>query len=234
MRQLTNAFFFILGALVGSQAKLRYDCYQQPHPRPHQWRRLLEHPWRLWYRKPGETVDQLGIRPSMTVLELGCGTGVFTVEIAQRIGEGGQLHVSDLQDAYLRQTQQRIKAAGLQGRVAFHHSGAYALPLDTDSIDLAVVIATLGQIPERLTALTELRRVLKPGAHLIISEELPDPAYVPPSVMRRWLTAAGYRPLAQSGSSFCYLQRYVTDKESNTIEVVAKATDRVTVISHKS
>jgi hypothetical protein len=52
--------------------------------------------------------------------------------------------------------------------------------------------------------------------------------------MRRWLTAAGYRPVAQSGSSFCYLQRYVTDKESNTIEVVAKATDRVTVISHKN
>lgn len=234
MRQLTNAFFFILGALVGSQAKLRYDNYRQPYPRPHQWRRLLEHPWRLWYRKPGEMVDQLGIRPQMTVLELGCGTGVFTVEITQRLGEGGQLHVVELQEAYLRQAQQRVKAAGLQTRVTFHHSGAYALPIDTDSIDLAVVIATLAQIPERFTALHELRRVLKPGGHLVISEELPDPAYVPPPVMRRWLTAARYRPIGQSGSPFCYLQRYVTDKEVNTIDVVAKATDRVAVVSHKN
>lgn len=234
MRQLTNVLFFILGVLVGSQAKLRYDNYQQPHPRPHQWRRLLEHPWRLWYRKPGETVDQLGIRPQMTVLELGCGTGLFTVEIAQRLGEGGQLHVVELQEAYLRQAQQQVKTAGVQTRVAFHHSGAYALPIDTDSVDLAVVIATLGQIPERLTTLNELRRVLKPGAHLVISEELPDPAYVPPPVMRRWLTTTRYRLVGQSGSPFCYLQRYATDKEINTIDVVAKATDRVTVISHKS
>ena len=234
MRQLTNAFFFILGALVGSQAKLRYDNYRQPYPRPHQWRRLLEHPWRLWYRKPGEMVDQLGIRPQMTVLELGCGTGVFTVEITQRLGEGGQLHVVELQEAYLRQAQQRVKAAGLQTRVTFHHSGAYALPIDTDSIDLAVVIATLAQIPERFTALHELRRVLKPGGQRVISEELPDPAYVPPPVMRRWLTAARYRPIGQSGSPFCYLQRYVTDKEVNTIDVVAKATDRVAVVSHKN
>lgn len=234
MRQLINAVFFILGALVGSQAKLRYDNYQQPHPRPHQWQRLLEHPWRLWYRKPGELIDQCGLRPQMKVLELGCGTGLFTVEIAQRLGEGGQLHVIELQEAYLCRAQARIKAAGLQARVAFHHSGAYALPLDTDSIDLAVVIATLGQIPERLTALHELRRVLKPGAHLVISEELPDPAYVPAPVMRRWLTAARYRAVGQSGSPFCYTQRYVTDKEVNTIEVVAKATDKVTVVSHKN
>lgn len=234
MRQLINALFFILGALIGSQAKLRYDHYHQPHPWPHQWRRLLEHPWRLWYRKPGETVDQMGIRPQMTVLELGCGTGLFTVEIAQRLGEGGQLHVIELQDAYLRQAQQRIKTTGVQARVTFHHSGAYALPIDTNSIDVAVVIATLGQIPARVAALNELRRVLKPGATLVISEELPDPAYVPPPVMRRWLIAAGYRPVGQSGSPFCYLQRYVTDKEVNTIDVVAKATDRVTVISHKN
>lgn len=234
MRQLINALFFVLGALVGSQAKLRYDNYQQPYPRPHQWQRLLEHPWRLWYRKPGELIDQCGLRPQMTVLELGCGTGLFTVELAQRLVEGGQLHVIELQEAYLHQTQQRIKAAGLEACVAFHHSGAYALPIDTNSIDLAVVIATLGQIPERLTALSELRRVLKPGAHLVISEELLDPAYVPPPVMRRWLTAAGYRTVGQSGSSFCYTQRYVTAKEANTIDVVAKATDKVTVVSYKN
>lgn len=234
MRQLTNILLFILGALVGSQAKLRYDNYRQPYPWPYQWRRWLDHGWRLWYRKPGEMVDQFGLTPRMTVLELGCGTGVFTVEIAQRLGEEGRLHVVELQETYIRQTQQRVNQAGVQGRVQFHHSGAYALPLETNSIDLAVIIATLAQIPERLVALAEVRRVLKPGARLLISEELPAPAYIPPPLMRRWLAMAGYRLVGQSGTPFCYSQLYITDKEANTIDVVAKATDRVTVVSQKN
>lgn len=222
MRQLTNSLFFTLGALVGSQVKLRYDNYQQPRPMPHQWSRLLDHPWRLRYRKPLETLGNFGFTPGMTVLDLGCGTGAFTVEMAQLVGASGQVHAVDLQEPLLRQAQQRVQTAGLQARVHFHHCGAYQLPLETNSVDLAIVIATLSQIPNRSAALHELYRVLKPGARLAISEELPDPAYVPPQLMRRWLTIAGYRFIGQSGAAFCYNQLYITDKEPNTVDVIAK------------
>lgn len=228
MRQLTNSLFFTLGALVGSQVKLRFDHYQQPHPMPHQWGALLDHPWRLRYRQPAETLDHFGIVPTMTVLDLGCGTGAFTIELAQMVGAGGRVHAVELQEPLLRQAQQRVQAAGLQDRVHFHHCGAYALPLETNSIDLVVVIATLSQIPHKLVALSEVRRVLKPGARLAISEELPDPAYAPPPVVRRWLAAAGYRYVGQTGTPFCYSQLYVTDKDPNTVDVVAKVTNKVT------
>ncbi|MBX3012634.1 MAG: methyltransferase domain-containing protein [Caldilineaceae bacterium] len=222
MRQLTNSLFFTLGTLVGSQVKLRLDTYQQPYPMPHQWGRLLAHPWRLQYRKPAEMVANLGILPQMTVLDLGCGTGVFTAELARLVGDGGTVHAVDLQAALLRQAQQRLQGAGFPSRVHYHHCGAYELPLQPDSIDLALVIATLGQIPDKPAVLRELYRVLKPGARLVISEELPDPAYVAPPLMRRWLAAAGYRYIGQSGNPFCYTQLYLTDKEPNTIDVVAK------------
>lgn len=233
MRQLTNSLFFTLGALVGSQVKLRYDHYQQPYPMPHQWGRLLDHPWRLLYRKPAETVDAFGITPNMTVLDLGCGTGAFTVELAQRVGAGGRVHAVDLQEDFLQQARQRVQSAGLQERVHFHHCGAYALPLDTSTVDLAIVIATLSQIADKMLALRELWRVLKPGARLAISEELPDPAYAPPPLVRRWVTAAGYRPVGQSGTPFCYSQLYATDKELNTVDVVAHITKNVTVVDAK-
>lgn len=221
MRQLTNSLFFTLGAIVGSQVKLRFDHYTKPRPLPHQWGRLLHHSWRLWYRKPAETLSVFGFAPGMTVLDLGCGAGIFTVEMAQMVGEGGQVHAVDLQEPLLRQAHQRVQAAGLQSRVHFHHCGAYALPLETNSIDLAVVVATLAQIPDKGAALRELYRVLKPGARLAISEEMPDPAYVPPQITRRWVEAAGYRYSGQSGSFFCYSQLYFTVKEPNTVDVVA-------------
>lgn len=225
MQQLTNSLFFALGAVVGSQLKLRFDSYTQPHPQPHQWGRLLDHPWRLWYRKPAETLASFSFVPGMTVLELGCGTGVFTVEIARLVGESGQLHAVDLQEPFLRLAQQRVEKAGLRTRVHFHHCGAYALPLETNSIDLAIVVATLSQIPDKGAALRELRRVLRPGARLALSEELLDPAYAPPHLMRRWLAAAGYRYIGQSGTPFCYNQLYFSDKEPNTVDVIAGVTN---------
>ncbi|MEZ4727673.1 MAG: class I SAM-dependent methyltransferase [Caldilineaceae bacterium] len=220
MRQLTNSLFFILGAVVGSQVKLRLDHYTKPRPLPHQWGRLLHHPWRLWYRKPAETVNTFGLTPGMTALDLGCGTGVFTVEMARMVGEGGQVHAVDLQEPLLRQAQQQVQQAGLQARVYFHHCGAYALPFETNSIDLAVVIATLTQIPDSGAALRELYRVLKPGGSLAISAELPDPAYVPPSLMRRRVAAVGYEYIGQSGTFFCYSQLYRVVKEPNTVDVI--------------
>jgi len=220
VRQLTNLLFFTLGAIIGSQVKLRLDNYTKPRPLPPQWGRLLHHPWRLWYRKPAETISAFGLAPGMTVLDLGCGTGVFTVEMAQMVGEDGQVHAVDLQDPFLRQAQQRVQRAGLQSRVHFHHCGAYALPFETSSIDLAVVIATLTQIPDQAAALRELYRVLKPGARLVISEEMPDPAYVPPLIMRRRVETVGYRYRGQSGNFFCYSQLYLVAKEPNTVDVV--------------
>ena len=219
MRQLTNSLFFTLGALLGSQVKLRFDNYQQPRPMPHQWGRLLDHPLRLRYRQPVETLTDLGFAPAMTVLDLGCGTGLFTVAMAQMVGEEGRVHAVEMQKPLLGQAQARAQALGLQARIHFHHCGAYQLPIETSSIDLAVVIATLSQIPNKAAALTELRRVLKPGARLAISEELPDPAYIPPQAMRHWLANAGYTFMAQSGTFFCYTQLYIPDKEPNTVDV---------------
>lgn len=225
MRQFTNSLFFTLGAVVGSQLKLRFDNYTQPRPLPHQWGRLLDHPWRLWYRKPAATLASFGFAPGMTVLELGCGTGVFTLEIARMVGEGGQVHAVDLQEPFLRQAQQRVQKGGLQSRVHFHHCGAYTLPIEANSVDLAIVVATLSQIPDKGAALRELRRVLRPGACLALSEELLDPAYAPPHIARRWLETAGYRYIGQSGTPFCYSQLYFTDKEPNTVDVIAEVTN---------
>ena len=146
------------------------------------------------------------------VLDLGCGTGTFTLAAAEMVEEGGLVHAVDLQQPLLDRTQQRVAAAGLSTRVRFHCSGAYPLPLADASIDLAILIATFAQIPNKNLALGELTRVLKPGGRLALSEELPDPAYVPPPVLRRWVEGGGLRFGGQSGSWFCYHQIYFNEK----------------------
>ncbi len=185
---------------------------------PHQFADMLDHPWRLRYREPADTVGILGISAGMTLLDLGCGTGTFTVEMARMVGADGVIHALDLQRSLLSRAQSRMQEAAVAAQVFFHHSGAYQLPLENSSVDLAILIATLPQIPNKAQALAEVRRVLKPGARLAVSEELPDPAYVPPQVTRQSVEAAGFLFAGQSGSPFCYTQLFLNDKDDMVIE----------------
>jgi len=172
MKFFTHTIGLGLGLLAGSQFSLRLASHRQPYPMPHQFADALDHPLRLCYRPPQKTVDGFGLGTGMTVLDLGCGTG-------------------------------------LMGRVRLHCSGAYELPMADESVDVAVLIATFSQIPDKLSALAELYRVLKPNARLIISEELPDPAYTPANIVHYWLADTGFHYAAQSGSLFCYSTLYV-------------------------
>jgi ubiquinone/menaquinone biosynthesis C-methylase UbiE len=209
---LNNSLFLGLGSALGSQVSLRVGCHTLPRPMPHQFAKALDHPLRLKYRDPVETLGPFGFAPGLTVLDLGCGTGTFTVDMARMVGENGIVHAVDLQQPLVAQTQRRLTEANLVERVHVHCCGAYQLPLADDSIDLAVMIATLPQIPNKFLALAELSRVLKPGARLAISEELPDPAYVPPNVTRQWLSEAGFRYGGQTGTFFCYSQIFFNEK----------------------
>jgi len=216
---LTNSLLFGLGTAVGNQVSQRLAYYRSPHPMPHQFAEMLDHPWRLRYREPTDTVGIFGISAGMTVMDLGCGTGTFTVEIARMVGKEGVVHAVDLQRSLLAKAQLRLQQAAVDAPLYFHHSGAYQLPLESSSVDLAILIATLPQIPDRAQALAELRRVLKPGGRLAVSEEMPDPAYVLPHVTRQRVEAAGFLFAGQSGSLFCYSQLFLNDKDDTVIDL---------------
>lgn len=218
MQLLKHSLLLSLGTAIGNQVAMRVGCQRNPHPMPHQFANLLDHPLRLRYRDPAETLGQMGFTAGMTVLDLGCGTGTFTVEMARMVGADGQVHAVDLQAPLLAQAAERVQIAGLPTTVQFHHSGAYQLPLDRSSVDLAVVIATLSQIPDTALALAELRRVLKPGGRLALSEELPDPAYRLPQSTRHAAETAGFFFSHQVGSPWCYTQIFINEKDDSIID----------------
>lgn len=223
MQLLTNSLLFGLGAAVGNQLSLRIACYKQPHPMPHQFAALLDHPWRLRYRDPSETLGIFGLASGMSVLDLGCGTGLFTVELARMVGSAGAVYAVDLQAPLVAHTQARVAAArqaapGL-APVHCHHSAGQPLPLEANTLDLALLIATFSQLADKRAVLNELRRVLKPGARLAISEELPDPAYLPAAAVRPVVEAAGFHFHGQQGSPFCYHQLYLNAKDPAIVEL---------------
>lgn len=205
---LLETLAFGAGVLAGTQAGMRALWQRTPRPHPRVLATILEHPLRLKYREPAQTLGPFGLAEGMTVLDLGCGTGLFTGEMARQVGVTGSVQAVDIQSALVEKARQRVDVAGLSARVRFHHSGAYRLPLADESIDIAILIATFSEIPNGLLLLEELRRVLKPGGRIGISEEMPHPGYLPAAVVRSRLREAGFRYGGQQGNAFCYSLLY--------------------------
>lgn len=211
-QSILNFISLNAGVVAGSNAAVRTATYRQPRPMPHQMADVLDSPLRMTYRNPAQLLGEFGIADGMTVLDLGCGSGTFTLAAARMAGATGQVYAVDIQPPLVEKTRHRVTAARMSERIQCHCSSAYNLPIADDSVDMAIMIATLAEIPDKQRALAEVRRVLKPMGRLAISEELPDPAYAPAVLASQWIEDAGFQFGGKSGTFFCYNLLYFNNK----------------------
>lgn len=83
------------------------------------------------------------------------------------------------------------------------------LPFRENSFDRALLVTVLGEVPNPGAALGEIRRVLKAGGVLSITEVLPDPHYQRASVVRRLAEEAGLRLLERFGGTLAYTTNWL-------------------------
>jgi SAM-dependent methyltransferase len=164
-------------------------------PMPYAWRWILHVPLRCLVHPVQPMLDKFGIQPGATVLELGPGNGYFSIEAARLLGSGGRLVCLDIQPPMLHDLRERLAAAGVTNAHPVL-GDAHHLPLADASVDVAFLVTVLGEIPDRPQGLAELRRVLKPGGILSITEHLTDPDYQFEDTVRDVCWASGFTPVA--------------------------------------
>jgi SAM-dependent methyltransferase len=197
---LTDTLSALLGAITGLQLALRATNHAHPRPWPAQAASLLEHPLRRQILAPVDLLGLCGVTATMQILDAGCGAGVLAVEAARMLLPPGKLIAVDCQPGMIEQARRRIAASGLTDRVTLHQVGLHQLPLAAESVDLVLLVSTLGEVSDKAATLAELRRVLRPEGRLLVTEELLSPGYLTPGSVRRWAEDAGFRFGAQSGS----------------------------------
>jgi SAM-dependent methyltransferase len=198
-------FFWLFPLKLISRLAARFG-QSAPCPAALDW--LVDNPLRRWEMRP--VLDRVGIRPGERVLELGPGPGMFTVEAARRVGPEGRLVAVDIQPKMIAQVEKRVREAGLTN-VETHVADAYYLPLDDASVDRAFLVTVLPEIPDQSRALAELRRVLKPGGLLSITEEFADPDYPFAFETVRRVGAAGFSLERRFGNFWVYTLNFRRD-----------------------
>ena len=95
LRAVQNVAAWSGGSAAGYLLSERVACLQDPRPMPHQFAKMLDHPLRMAYRNPTALFDVLAIQPGMTVLDLGCGTGVLAI-LAAKMNAALPVHALDI------------------------------------------------------------------------------------------------------------------------------------------
>jgi arsenite methyltransferase len=114
------------------------------------------------------------------VLDIGCGAGTDLLLAARRIGPRGRAIGVDMTAAMRDRAMAGATASDLTN-VEVRDGDATRLPVDDSTVDVVISNGVLNLVPDKLTAVREIARVLKPGgrvqiADIIIGEVLPDSA----------------------------------------------------------
>jgi ubiquinone/menaquinone biosynthesis C-methylase UbiE len=126
-------------------------------------RRLLQHP---------EEILRPYVTNGMTVLDVGCGMGFFSLPLATLVGERGKVICVDLQEKMLSSLRRRAVKAGVLGRIETRRAEKNSLNLEdkAGTADFALVFAVAHEVPDQKVFLREIRNVLKENGKLLFSE----------------------------------------------------------------
>ncbi len=150
---------------------------------------------------PYKTLRLAGLEPGQTVLEVGCGTGFFTVPAARMVGEAGRIIALDASVGFLEEVQRKVREARLDNVIILQRD-ALDTGVAAGSVDMALLFGVLPfpLLPlDRL--LPEMHRVMKPSASMSV--------WLFPPLVHNWIPrviarSEWFEPMGKQGNVHNY------------------------------
>jgi ubiquinone/menaquinone biosynthesis C-methylase UbiE len=145
---------------MSNEANIRICPVEYAGGLDNSFRRLLQDPHKIL--KPY-------IQKGMTVLDLGCGPGFFSIEIANMLAGSGKVISADMQDGMLEKVQSKIRGTELEQRISIHKCAADRIDL-TEKVDFVLLFYMVHEVPDQEKLFVELKSILNPDGKIYIVE----------------------------------------------------------------
>jgi len=128
----------------------------------------LDNSFRKLVHNP-QTILKPYIKSGMTVLDVGCGPGFFSVEIAKMLNGSGKVIAADVQEGMLEKLRKKIEGTVLEQRITLHKSSYENIGID-EKVDLVLAFYMVHEVINQKKFFEELISLLKPNGVVFIME----------------------------------------------------------------
>lgn len=128
----------------------------------------LDNRIRRWLQNPQKILRPY-IEEGMTVLDVGCGPGFFSIDMAQIVGKSGRVIASDLQEGMLQKVRDKIKGTELEERITLHKCVENKISV-SEHVDFVLLFYMVHEILNKEEFFNEIGTILKPNGQVLIVE----------------------------------------------------------------
>jgi len=139
-----------------------------PHVCPHQCGFFLDNWIRRLIQPPGRIIGPY-IQEGYTVMDMGCGPGYFTIDMAKMVGPKGRVIAVDIQPKMLERVRKKAQKHGVADRIDFHTAGMDGIGLD-QTADFILAYYMIHEVPDVKHTLRELKTLLNRDGKILAVE----------------------------------------------------------------
>jgi ubiquinone/menaquinone biosynthesis C-methylase UbiE len=146
----------------------------------------LDSRFRRWLQNPRKILGPY-LEEGMTVLDLGCGPGFFSIDIAQMVGKSGRVIAADFQEGMLQKLRDKIQGTELEERIKLHKCQKNRIGV-TENVDFVLAFYMVHEVPNLEAFFNEIASVVKPNGQLLMVE---PPFHVSKTAFEETIRTAG-------------------------------------------
>ena len=128
----------------------------------------LDNRLRRWVHNPQKILGPY-VKEGMTVMDVGCGPGLYAIEMAMMVGESGRVFATDLQEGMLGLLRSKIQGSGLEQRITPHKCERTKIGVSVE-LDFVLAFYMVHELPDQAAFFTEIEATLKGDGRLLIIE----------------------------------------------------------------
>jgi ubiquinone/menaquinone biosynthesis C-methylase UbiE len=125
---------------------------------------MLESEDRKVWQTPDKILGAIKLKPNWVAADFGCGSGYFTVLLAQKVKK---VYAIDIQKEMLRYLEGKIRRLGISN-IELRLSRPNEIPLEDKTVDILVSVNTLHEFGDKVRMIKEMKRVIKHKGNLLI------------------------------------------------------------------